>query len=147
MNPARPLSFPRTWNPASRQDEALSQPGRVRRREIWFVAFLILFVLLVLIWQQNRTWKLTHELDSLTEERAALESRVRLLGTQVAEKRQPDFVLADLLDEENPSLDLAGRYMVPADPLPGDVASLGRTEAWLASLGITVPSALAQPNR
>jgi len=146
MNATGPMPQVRRWNPASRRGERASRPELIRRREVWFVAFLILFVMLVLIWQQNRTWKLTSDLDALTEEQTALESRVRLLGTQVAEKRQPDFIMAGLLPEENPSLDLAGRYMVPADPLPEGPRPSVRYEAWLASLGIIVPSALASSN-
>ncbi len=147
MSPKSPTRIIRSWNPASRRGEGAVGPEILRRREIWFVAVLVLLVLLLLIWQQNRTWNLTRELASLEEEQIALQSRVRLLGTQVAEKRQPDFIMADLLPEESPSLDLADRYMVAAGPRPDSSGPAARYEAWLASLGITVPSALAASTR
>jgi len=147
MKSQSPSRIVRSWNPSSRKGEGAAGPDLLRRREIWFVAVLVLLVLLLLIWQQNRTWNLTHDLAALEEEQLAMQSRVRVVGTQVAEKRQPDFIMAGLLPNENPSLDLADRYMVAAGSRRGSTGPVVRYEAWLASLGITVPSALAASTR
>jgi len=144
MSPSQTRRSVRSWQADS--SAGPSAQDLFRRREVWLFAFILLFVLLLFIWQRNSTYQLASELASLEAEHRALRSSVLGLGTSVEDLRQPASLLAGL-DEDRGSQDLRGRVMVAAGPRPGAPVVPSRHEQWLASLGLTVPTALADEVR
>ena len=135
-----------SWHADRTDSHSAGGQDLFRRREIWLFAFILLFVLLVFVWQQNSSWKLASDLAALKAEHSALRTRVLGLGADVEDLCQPIYLLAGL-DEEIGSQDLEGRVMVAAGPRHAEPGVRSRQEEWLASLGLTVPTALADPSR